>query len=331
MRCLVGLLAIILIFVIILLSAAAGNNIDTYDATIVTVASTNASTRESFAVKRITDKNLREKQETGIVTTTSTKKELEEITNPSPRRLQKSSKSLERAKVCHAEGVIDELSYAAIAKIRRGIIERARREELQHAPPEQSKPRILCMVYTYEGAHATNLQAIVDTWASECDGFFAGSNVTDLSLGAVDIKFPGPESYSNMWNKVQAMWKYAYEHYLNDFDYFHICGDDTFVIPGNFRTYLMGDQVKNLLNGHMDEFSKGNAKATRWKTKRPRPLLLGFPLNIWKHKQLVQFAGGGSGCKFKVRCISLFSFLEILIKHVSYHRPVRVLTNHAHK
>jgi len=66
--------------------------------------------------------------------------------------------------------------------------------------------------YTYEGAHASNLQAIVDTWAAQCDGFFAASNVTpDLGLGAVDIKsmYFGPEAYDNMWNKIEAMWKYA--------------------------------------------------------------------------------------------------------------------------
>ena len=196
--------------------------------------------------------------------------------------------------------MIDEISYAAIAKIRRGIIERARREELQHTPPEQSKPRILCMVYTYEGTHATNLQAVVDTWASQCDGFLAASNVTDPSLGAVDINFPGPESYTNMWNKVQAMRKYAYKHYLNEYDYFHICGDDTYVIPDNFRTYLMGDQVKNLLNGHLDEFSRADKKAIRWKTQRPR-LLLRFPVHYKKKgDKLRQFPAGGSGCKFKL-------------------------------
>ena len=307
------------------LLSAAGKDIGTSGA-IATVT----STRES----NVTEKNIQEKQEKGK--TATSKSEEEEIADVSPGRLQKSSESLERAKVCHAEGVIDEISYTAIAKIRRGIIERERREELQHAPPpEQSKPRILCMVYTHEGAHATNLQAIVDTWASQCDGFFAGSNVTDPSLGAVDIKFPGPESYGNMWNKVQAMWKYAYKHYLNDYDYFHICGDDTYVIPDNFRTYLMGDQVKNLLNGHLDEFStwRANEKATRWKTQRPRPLLLGFPIRFWKAKHIIQFAAGGSGCKLKV-CVlpkasfSLFSFVEK--DSTEPHAPYHQLTN-AHK
>jgi len=216
--------------------------------------------------------------------------------DPSPRHLQTSSKSLERAKVCNVEGVIDELSYAVIAKIRRGIIEIQRREQQQQS---KSKPRILCMVYTYEGAHASNLQAIVDTWAAQCDGFFAASNVTDLGLGAVDIKsmYFGPEAYDNMWNKIEAMWKYAYKHYLNDYDYFHICGDDAYVISDNLRAYLMGEQVNNLLNGHLDDFSVMNGRARRWKKQRPRPLLLGYPLHFNQGKSVFTYAAGGSGCK----------------------------------
>jgi len=238
-------------------------------------------------------------QEQTIVGTTSKGQSKEEskttiAADPSPRHLQKSSKSLERAKVCNAEGVIDELSYAVIAKIRRGIIELQRLEQQQQQ--SKSKPRILCMVYTYEGAHASNLQAIVDTWAAQCDGFFAASNVTDVGLGAVDIKsmYFGPEAYGNMWNKVEAMWKYAYKHYLNDYDYFHICGDDAYVIPNNLRAYLMGEQVNNLLNGHLDNFSRLNGRARRWKKQRPRPLLLGFPVHFSRGQS---YAAGGSGCK----------------------------------
>ena len=110
------------------------------------------------------------------------------IADPSPKHLQKSFTSLERAKVCNVEGVIDELSFAVIAKIRRGIIKIQRREQQQRSKSKRTKPRILCMVYTYNGTHASNLQAIVDTWAAQCDGFFAASNVTDVGLGAVNIK-----------------------------------------------------------------------------------------------------------------------------------------------
>jgi len=229
-----------------------------------------------------------------------------EVADPSPEHLKKSSKTVEREKLCGVGGMIDETSYSVIAKIRRGIIETQRRREssgavslsLDNDQKKQTKPpKILCMVYTYEGAHKTNLQSIVDTWASQCDGFLAASNVTDATLGAVDIKFFGPEAYGNMWNKIEAMWKYAYKNYLNDYDYFHICGDDTYVIPDNLRAYLMGTQVDALLNGHLDQFSTINGKVARWKTTRPRPLLLGFPITFSEGKHKVAYAAGGSGCK----------------------------------
>jgi hypothetical protein len=235
------------------------------------------------------------------------KPDTNEIADPSPKHLKISSRALERQKVCNASGMVDEISYAVIANIRRGIIETQRRASLaldiDQQPQENDrrgqvkKPRILCMVYTHEGAHKTNLQSIVDTWASQCDGFLAASNVTDVNLGAINIKFFGPEAYGNMWNKVEAMWKYAYKHYLDDYDYFHICGDDAYVIPDNLRVYLMGKQVNDLLNGYMDQFSIANGRVESWKNGRPRPLLLGFPISYHVRRYSYVFAAGGSGCK----------------------------------
>lgn len=40
------------------------------------------------------------------------------------------------------------------------------------------------------------------------------------------------------------------------------------------------DKIRQLLNGHLDAFSKFNVNAKKWKTKRPRPLLLGMPMNF---------------------------------------------------
>ena len=175
---------------------------------------------------------------------------------------------------------IDDISYAVAQKIRIGIL---KQEQQNSATSNASQPRILCMVYTHEGAHKTYLQAVVDTWAMQCDGFIAASDVTDPHLGAVKLNFPGAESYDNMWQKIQAMWMYAYEHYLNDFVYFHICGDDAFVLPNNLRRYLMGEQVTNFLNGKLDVLSKINGRAKRWKNDKSRPLLLGFPTHKMKN------------------------------------------------
>ena len=45
----------------------------------------------------------------------------------------------------------------------------------------------------------------------------------------------GPESYFNMWQKIRSMWAYAYDNYRNDYDFFHIGGDDMYVVVDNLR------------------------------------------------------------------------------------------------
>ena len=72
-----------------------------------------------------------------------------------------------------------------------------------------------------------------ETWGPQCDGLFAASNVTDPSIGAVNLLHMGNETYGNMWQKIRSMLAYIYDHYL--IDYFYICGDDTYVIPDNLR------------------------------------------------------------------------------------------------
>ena len=151
-------------------------------------------------------------------------------------------------------------------------------------------PRILCMVYTHSGSHS-RVQAIVNTWGSKCDGFFVASNMTDLSIGAINLLHKGPEVYTNMWQKVRSMWSYAHDHYLEDYDYFHISGDDSFVVMDNMKAFLNGDQINRLLNGHLDTFSKRYQAAKRWEMERPRPLVLGTPL-LFKNSVFPQGGGG---------------------------------------
>lgn len=164
------------------------------------------------------------------------------------------------------------------------------------------------MVYTHEGAHETKLKAIVDTWANDCDGFFAASNVTDASLGAIKLSFHGPESYTNMWRKVQAMWIHAYHHYVNDYDYFHICGDDVYVVADNLRMFLMSEQVHKLSNdGYMDTFSVMSKHKKKWSKDRPRPLYFGYPLHLDLRKNGEhQYAAGGSGYTLNREAVRVF-------------------------
>jgi hypothetical protein len=96
-----------------------------------------------------------------------------------------------------------------------------------HNTPKAKK--LLCIVLTDSTQHATTLPAIVDTYAPHCDGFLAASNQTDASLGAFNIQ------YSNEWERVLNVWKFVQHHYRNDFDIFHLGGDDMYVIPENLQ------------------------------------------------------------------------------------------------
>ena len=98
-------------------------------------------------------------------------------------------------------------------------------------------PRILCAVYTTEKAHE-QLQAIVDTWGWRCDGFFAASTKTVPDLGALDLPHLGKEEYLNMWQKTRSILAFIFDNYIDEFDYFHVAGDDTYLIVENLRNYL---------------------------------------------------------------------------------------------
>ena len=155
-------------------------------------------------------------------------------------------------------------------------------------------PRVLCAIYTIS-THEIQMQNIIDTWGHKCDGFVAFSNATDVSLGAIDLIHLGPETYTNIWQKVRSIWAYVYENYRDEYDFFHLCGDDTFLVVENLRYFLSAimreyheSTIDNDNIDHHDSY--------------PYPLYLGewFPIQSAAYKlQNVPpksvFCGGGSG------------------------------------
>lgn len=98
----------------------------------------------------------------------------------------------------------------------------------------QIPTKVMCIVYTHSNAHEA-ITAVVETYGQRCDGFMAASNLTDKAIGAVNILHQGPEAYGNMWQKVRSTWAYVHDNYLQDYDWFHIGGDNMFVIAENLR------------------------------------------------------------------------------------------------
>jgi glycoprotein-N-acetylgalactosamine 3-beta-galactosyltransferase len=45
------------------------------------------------------------------------------------------------------------------------------------------------------------------------------------------------------------MWSYVYDNYYEKYDWFHIGGDDLFMIMENFREYLESEEIRTAANG----------------------------------------------------------------------------------
>mmetsp|Transcript_15271 Transcript_15271/g.23106 ORF Transcript_15271/g.23106 Transcript_15271/m.23106 type:complete len:464 (+) Transcript_15271:189-1580(+) len=112
------------------------------------------------------------------------------------------------------------------------------------------KPRakIYCHIYTTQ-KQRPRIQSIRETWGHRCDGFHVASTITDRSIDSVNIPHEGEEAYKNMWQKVRAMWVYVYVNYYDSYDWFHIGGDDMYVLVENLRLYLESEEIATASNG----------------------------------------------------------------------------------
>lgn len=116
---------------------------------------------------------------------------------------------------------------------------------------DEKRVKIFCIIYSIDTAHDTKIPAIRETWGQKCDGFMVGSNKTDPYLNTVDIPHAGPEIYRNMFQKVRSMWSYVYDYYYDKYDWFHMGGDDMYVMIENLRLYLESDEIQMAANGGM--------------------------------------------------------------------------------
>jgi glycoprotein-N-acetylgalactosamine 3-beta-galactosyltransferase len=80
------------------------------------------------------------------------------------------------------------------------------------------------------------------TWARKCSAFVAFSTLTNESIPSIDIPHLGSESYFNMWQKSISIWKYIHRHYLDEFDYFLLGGDDMYYIMENLYMFLLTNE-----------------------------------------------------------------------------------------
>lgn len=134
-------------------------------------------------------------------------------------------------------------------------------EKQKEHDPHFKRAKIFCTVYTISKNH-NKLQSIFDTWGPKCDGFMVASDKTDPNLHTVDIIHEGKEEYNNIWQKVRSIWAYVYDNYYEKYDWFHIGGDDLYLLVENLRLYLESEEILTAANGgiYLPDESQNTAK-----------------------------------------------------------------------
>jgi glycoprotein-N-acetylgalactosamine 3-beta-galactosyltransferase len=113
------------------------------------------------------------------------------------------------------------------------------------------------------------------------------STKTDRNLGTVNILHQGDEAYENIWQKIRSVWSYVYDNYYRDFDWFHIGGDDLYLIVENLRLYVESEAIRSAANG-------GKEPLSDWETPFQTPLFLGRRFAEQGNMERI-FNSGGAG------------------------------------
>mmetsp|Transcript_32330 Transcript_32330/g.78614 ORF Transcript_32330/g.78614 Transcript_32330/m.78614 type:complete len:480 (+) Transcript_32330:73-1512(+) len=133
--------------------------------------------------------------------------------------------------------------------------------------PEKGNNKVLCFIYAMENGHHNKIRSMRETWAPGCDGFLVFSTKSDPRIPAISVPHKGAEKYGNMWFKIRSMFEFVGKHYLSQFDWFYMGGDDLLVFPQNLKNYLatfnssephyLGRRFKTL--GNRTGFNTGGA------------------------------------------------------------------------
>ncbi|XP_039443569.1 glycoprotein-N-acetylgalactosamine 3-beta-galactosyltransferase 1-like isoform X2 [Culex pipiens pallens] len=96
--------------------------------------------------------------------------------------------------------------------------------------------RVLCWVMTTPANHASKAVHVKRTWGRRCNKLLLMSSAEDKELGTIAL--PVGEGREGLWNKSREAFRYAYEHHLEEYDWFLKADDDTYVILENLRYFL---------------------------------------------------------------------------------------------
>ncbi|KAK2719752.1 hypothetical protein QYM36_005282, partial [Artemia franciscana] len=98
------------------------------------------------------------------------------------------------------------------------------------------KVRLLCWILTAGVNHGKKAAHVKATWGQRCNIILFVSGKKDASLPSV--AFPVPDEKGHLWGKSREAFKYIYDKYFDQADWFYKADDDTYAIPENMRYVL---------------------------------------------------------------------------------------------
>lgn len=108
-----------------------------------------------------------------------------------------------------------------------------------------NSPRILCWVMTQPANHLRKAIHVQNTWITRCDKFLfmttaSSVNTDDHRLRNVvvlnnTVKSDEFSTRKYLWGRTKQAFRYCYDHFLHDYDWFMKADDDTYVIVENLR------------------------------------------------------------------------------------------------
>jgi len=155
-----------------------------------------------------------------------------------------------------------------------------------------NRTKLLCALYTHSRLHNLAVTAAL-TWGAQCDGFLAFTNdtATEKEPFMVHLPHAGPESYHNMWQKTRSIFQYLHQ-YHRSYDWFHLSGDDVFVLVPNLRRFVAKLSDNNNNNVPM--------LAGQWIRQKNRPYVGGGPGYTFNRAALEWYVGGDNNNKTTV-------------------------------
>ncbi|XP_068140299.1 glycoprotein-N-acetylgalactosamine 3-beta-galactosyltransferase 1 [Drosophila tropicalis] len=99
-------------------------------------------------------------------------------------------------------------------------------------------PRVLCMVLTCPENLEREAKNVYATWGQRCSKLIFASSENYEPLGVVQVVEADGGSYADLWNKTREGFRYVWQIYGQDYDWFLKADDDTYVIMENLRYML---------------------------------------------------------------------------------------------